>query len=195
MKGVTKAAQKRFTHERFLKCLETQLPERAPNYRIRSDRHQLFTTRSNKLCLSAYDDKRFIFKNGKETLPFGHFEINDDVFMREILKDWNLNMDTKRNSSGGETIHGSQTRDLSISSVQSISSESYKHVDWGFLQRDYSTSELEVDIANTSNEVSDNSTPQTNEFILNEAEESPDTPPIPRKRRKKRQAIIYSDSS
>ena len=68
-------------------------------------------------------------------------------------------------------------------------------MDWGFLQRDYSTSELEVDIANTSNEVSDNSTPQTNEFILNEAEESPDTPPIPRKRRKKRQAIIYSDSS
>ena len=107
MKGVTKAAQKRFTHERFLKCLETQLPERAPNYRIRSDRNQIFKTRSNKLCLSAYDDKKFVFKNGKETLPFGHFEINDDVFMRAILEDWDLNMDTIVSSSG------LKTRDLS----------------------------------------------------------------------------------
>ena len=44
---------------------------------IRSYKHILKTIEINKKCLSAYDDKRYIFPDGVHTLAHGHFRIED----------------------------------------------------------------------------------------------------------------------
>ena len=79
-----------------------------------------------------------------------------------------------------------------VSSASDIN-KSLTPVDWGFLQRQYSLSELE-DIS--SDILPDSSTPDRNEFILSEAKESPEAinpPPLEKKR--KRTRLFESDSS
>ena len=41
----------------------------------------------NKLSLSTFDNKRFLFANGIESLPYGHHHIQETVFHRKILND------------------------------------------------------------------------------------------------------------
>ena len=84
MKGVTKTAQKMFTHNNFKEILSSRSMQRAINYRIKSENHEIYTSRTNKIGLSAYDDKRFLFKNGIESLPYRHHAVVDDVFLRQI---------------------------------------------------------------------------------------------------------------
>ena len=45
--------------------------------RIVSDHHVLQTVSSNKIYLSAFDNKRSIIADGVHTLPFGHYEALD----------------------------------------------------------------------------------------------------------------------
>ena len=40
---------------------------------IRSYKHDIYTETVNKIALSADDDKRIICKDGKHTLPYGHY--------------------------------------------------------------------------------------------------------------------------
>ena len=42
---------------------------------IKSKNHKLRTYESNKKSLSFFDDKRYIFKNGINTLAYGHNDI------------------------------------------------------------------------------------------------------------------------
>ena len=70
MKGVTKNTQKVFTHIAFKETLLSKSVERAVNYCIKLDNQQLFSSRMNTICLSIYDDKRILFKNGTESLPY-----------------------------------------------------------------------------------------------------------------------------
>ena len=79
MKGISLSTQRLFNHQSFKKVLAQQSTERAPNYRIASEKHDIFTERTIKICLSAYDDKRFIFDDGITSLPFGHYKIVDDI--------------------------------------------------------------------------------------------------------------------
>ena len=51
-----------------------------------SDQHRLQTVTTNKICLSDFDNKRYILPDGIKTRPFGHYEI-DDYAIDEI--DWN----------------------------------------------------------------------------------------------------------
>ena len=50
---------------------------RTENTRIMSDHHVLETVTTNKICLSAFDNKSFILPCGTKTLPFGHYETVD----------------------------------------------------------------------------------------------------------------------
>ena len=45
-------------------------------YVIRSKFHDLYTYTLNKIGLSAFDDKRYVLNNGKDTLAHGHYKIN-----------------------------------------------------------------------------------------------------------------------
>ena len=196
MKGISLSTKRLFNHQSFKKVLEQQSTERAPNYRIASEKHDIFTVRTIKICLSAYDDKRFIFDDGITSLPFGHYKIVDDIFMREILDNWDVNMDNTNNSEGVETTLGNgderpEIQSLNSSTLGDRSDNSFKETDWGFLQRTYNESELEVNSCEVSEEPR---TPSHNEFILFEAEESDEeTPVVPHKRA--RRAILYESST
>ena len=37
--------------------------------------HDLYTYTLNKIGLSAFDDKRYVLNNGKDTLAHGHYNI------------------------------------------------------------------------------------------------------------------------
>ena len=39
---------------------------------IKSKKHELHTYESNRISLSAFDDKRYILPDGINTLPYGH---------------------------------------------------------------------------------------------------------------------------
>ena len=43
---------------------------------IRSINHQLGSYDLNKVSLSCFDDKRYISNNGKQSLAYGHYKIN-----------------------------------------------------------------------------------------------------------------------
>ena len=44
---------------------------------IRSDHHYLFTYKTDKIALSAFDNKRWILDDGITTLAHGHYKTND----------------------------------------------------------------------------------------------------------------------
>ena len=49
---------------------------RPENTRIISEKHVLQTVSTNKICLSAFDNKRQILNEGIKTLPFGQYKID-----------------------------------------------------------------------------------------------------------------------
>ena len=74
-KGVQKLVKKTLHDDKFLECLLTGVSSRAPMTRIHSANHQIKVT-TNKTALSCFDDKRFILDNGVDTLPYGHYSLN-----------------------------------------------------------------------------------------------------------------------
>ena len=52
---------------------------------IRSERHQLFTMSIRKKALDAYDTKRVILADGINTLPYGHYLLDDKDWCAENL--------------------------------------------------------------------------------------------------------------
>ena len=42
---------------------------------IKPFNHRMYTFESNKISLSAFDDKRYILDDGINTLPYGHKNI------------------------------------------------------------------------------------------------------------------------
>ena len=44
---------------------------------FRSNRHIISTVQQNKVSLCSYDDKRYILKDGINTLPYGHYKIKE----------------------------------------------------------------------------------------------------------------------
>jgi len=73
-----KGIQKRFVskhvrHEQFLNVLRKTTSNTKATFRtFRSTNHVLNTVELTKLCLSAFDDKRYILHDGVCTLAFGH---------------------------------------------------------------------------------------------------------------------------
>lgn len=86
-KGVSRFAQTSLKHGIYKNVLESGLYTRSYNTRIGSSKHLLQTIRSNKIALSAFDDKRYIENDGIHCLPFGHHDIRDVQIEREILED------------------------------------------------------------------------------------------------------------
>ena len=75
-KGVQKLVKKTLHQDKFLERLLTGVSSRAPMRRIHSANHQIKMTTTNKTALSCFDDKRFILDNGVDTLPYGHYSLN-----------------------------------------------------------------------------------------------------------------------
>ena len=56
---------------------------------IRSKFHDLYTYTLNKIGLSAFDDKRYVLNNGKDTLPYGHYKIN--IYYNQLIISYIIN--------------------------------------------------------------------------------------------------------
>ena len=44
---------------------------------FKSEKHEVFTQKVNKIALSADDDKRFILPDGISTLAWGHWRLRE----------------------------------------------------------------------------------------------------------------------
>ena len=69
-KGVNKGAKKQLHLENYLKCLNEVASIRANVVSIRSSNYTLMTTQLNKLALSSFDDKRWLYSCGIHSSPY-----------------------------------------------------------------------------------------------------------------------------
>jgi hypothetical protein len=77
-KGISKNFVKNhLRHETYLHTLNNKVPTRAKYLNFRSKRCHLFTAKIDKICLSAFDNKRYILPDGISTLAYGHYRIKD----------------------------------------------------------------------------------------------------------------------
>ena len=101
------------------------------------------TVKQNKLALSPFDSKRFLFFDGILTVSFGHKAAEENAFLEGIY------MDTEWPNSHNETDNNSPE---------------FEHPDWGFLQRHHSETELREERASSSRVCE--RPPVNNPFIL-----------------------------
>jgi len=78
VKGMTRASQKQLTKDHFRRCIFDRTIHRADQVNIRSYSTQLYTVKTTKSVLSSVDLKRFVLSNGIETLPYGHYRIQEE---------------------------------------------------------------------------------------------------------------------
>ena len=73
-KGIKKSVvENNIRFDDYKECLENKVKQMREMQVIRSYKHFVYTETVNKVALSADDDKRIICKDGKHTLPYGHY--------------------------------------------------------------------------------------------------------------------------
>ena len=178
-RGTTRSAQSFLAPQNFVETLQTGSTMRTPNVRIASTSHTIQTVVSNKVSLRAYDDKRFILPDGIHTLPFGHYSLEEETAVNQILDspEWgDEHMDVPPKSPFAEFIE------------TGFASNFFTPPDPGFNQSSYNESEL--DIFDFDASLRETPLPH-NPFIEFEAVESPSdthTPPP-------MSPILFSDHS
>ena len=74
-KGIKKSVTKRkLRHANYKECLFEKRQTMASMNQIRSERHEIYSIKLNKIGLSPYDDKRYILNDGMNTLAYGHYK-------------------------------------------------------------------------------------------------------------------------
>ena len=76
VKGVSRSAKKKISHDDFMGVLKNQNATTCINRSIRSFNRTLYSIEVKKRSLFAYDDKKFILENGIDTLSYGHHSID-----------------------------------------------------------------------------------------------------------------------
>jgi len=78
VKGIKKKyVKKSVRHDSFVNVLRNIEPHTEAKFRLfRSTNHVLNTLEITKLCLSPFDDKRYILEDGIHTLAYGHYSLN-----------------------------------------------------------------------------------------------------------------------
>ena len=85
-KGVQRSViEKTITFDDYLNCLRNNSSLTREQRGIRSVHHNVRTERSNKIALSANDDKRHLILGQTDTLPHGHFTIMDDEMIQAVM--------------------------------------------------------------------------------------------------------------
>ncbi|KAK3106373.1 hypothetical protein FSP39_018748 [Pinctada imbricata] len=78
-KGVSKDVVKyNIHHDNYRDCLLNEEYEMESMVSFRSYNHHIYTIKLNKTSLNPYDDKRYILRDGVNTLAHGHWRILDD---------------------------------------------------------------------------------------------------------------------
>jgi hypothetical protein len=76
-KGVGKGFRRRIPFDEYKKCILAINDHRVTQYSIQSKDHVIRTMKTDRLCFSSFDDKRWIFDCGKHSVPFGSYLIDD----------------------------------------------------------------------------------------------------------------------
>jgi hypothetical protein len=75
-KGVKRRfVEKHVRHDMYLHTLNTRKGTRASFANFRSHGHVVKTINFDRVCLSAYDDKRYVLDDGITTLAYGHYSL------------------------------------------------------------------------------------------------------------------------
>ena len=82
-KGVSKHVKKTLHHDKFKDVLKSRSPLRKLVTSITSDKHTLNITESNKIALSAFDDKRYYLSDGIRSYAYGHYKIGQKQKKRQ----------------------------------------------------------------------------------------------------------------
>lgn len=72
-------ASNRIEHDDYKFILESKSTIIRTNRGIRSYKHKLYSIETDKLALSAYDDKRYLLDDGIESLAYGHYKISKEL--------------------------------------------------------------------------------------------------------------------
>ena len=84
-KGVKRGfVRKRVRHDMYLNTLRTRVSTRANFVNFRSLSHKVQTVNFSRICLSAYDDKRYVLEDGVSTFAYGHYKLDDTVLGSRI---------------------------------------------------------------------------------------------------------------
>ena len=76
LKGIAKSyVKKHVCHQAFLKTLLTKQCTTAQFHAFRQVNHKIQTWEITKICLSAFDDKRYLLNDGVHSLAYGHKDI------------------------------------------------------------------------------------------------------------------------
>ena len=82
LKGVKKhALRRRITFEDYKQCVKENTKKFNTMQTIRSYKHDIFSSKLNKLSLSPHDEKRYVCLDGINTLAWGHFRIPTAIQM------------------------------------------------------------------------------------------------------------------
>ena len=183
---MTKAAQQHLRHADFVNTLLSGNSVRAENTRIVSEHHSLRTVTTNKICLSALDNKRYILPDGIKTFPFGHYELSDYAIEEINWSDNDVEWDYE-NSVDFSDLQPSSSPEWDNSFVvpqsspetNTQSSHTWQPPDPGFLTAELiNDSDIESnDIVNFDASSDENSSPD-NPFINFEASESEPEEPV-----------------
>ena len=76
-KGIKKHfVKKHVRHQQFVDVLRRVTEHTTSKFRcFRSTKHVINTVEMSKLCLCAFDDKRYILDDGIRTLAYGHYSL------------------------------------------------------------------------------------------------------------------------
>jgi hypothetical protein len=75
-KGIKRGfVSKHVRHNQFLETLRSKIATKAKFLHFRSTNHVIKTIEVEKLCLSAFDDKRYLLDDGVNSLAYGHYRI------------------------------------------------------------------------------------------------------------------------
>ena len=80
-KGIQYAVSMNLQHAQYLDQLWNPHENRQDNRRIGSKLHQLYSIKTNKRGLCAFDDKRILLDDNISTVPYGYYKINTDVHL------------------------------------------------------------------------------------------------------------------
>jgi len=69
-KGITKPRVKRLKIESYRECIVSKVKIKATMSRIRVKDHAISTVLQHKICLSSFDDKRYLLRCGKHSYPY-----------------------------------------------------------------------------------------------------------------------------
>ena len=74
-KGIQYAVAKKLRHQDFLEQLNNPHENHQVNRRIGSKLHQLYSIKTEKRGLCAFDDKMVLLEGGITTLAYGHYQV------------------------------------------------------------------------------------------------------------------------